>query len=149
MRLGPPTLSIRHLYTNIVLAIANILFFVFHTALILFNVFGWMWAKTRPWNLVTLMATVFSWLVMGAWKGIGFCICTEWHWEIRRAMGIHDSADSYLVLLVQKLTGWNPPVGLVNSVAGSVLAVCVLASVTLNVRDWRRRRKVEPATEAS
>ena len=126
------------------LAIANVLFFIFHTALILFNVLGWIWPATRPWNLATLGATFFSWVVMGFWKGMGFCICTEWHWQIRRAMGIKETADSYLVLLVQKLTGWNPPVALVNSVAAVVFIVSISASLYLNIRDWRRARLAKP-----
>lgn len=122
------------------LAVANIFFFVFHTALILFNVLGWIWRGTRKWNLLTLALTFVSWCVMGLWKGMGYCICTDWHWQIRRAMGLHDHADSYLVLLVQKLTGWNPPIGLVNSVAGVVFVGSLAMSVGLNVRDWRRSR---------
>ena len=123
-----------------VLAIVNICFFVFHTALILFNVFGWLWAKTRKWNLLTLLLTLVSWCVMGIWKGVGYCICTDWHWQIRRAMGIRDNADSYLVLLVQKLSGWNPPFSLVNTVAGVVFLISVIGSVVLNIADWRRGR---------
>jgi hypothetical protein len=132
------------------LAVANIFFFVFHTALILFNVLGWIWRPTRKWNLLTLGLTFISWCVMGLWKGVGYCICTDWHWQIRHAMGIHDNADSYLVLLVQKLTGWNPPIGLVNSVAGVVFLLSIGLSVGLNLRDWRRaRRRTAPVTDGS
>lgn len=120
------------------LAIANILFFVFHTVLILFNVLGWIWERTRKWNLLTLGLTLFSWCVMGIWKGAGYCICTDWHWQIRRAMGIRDNADSYLVLLVQKLSGWNPPIALVNTVALVVFVISLVASISVNAWDWRK-----------
>lgn len=123
----------------------NIGFFVFHTGLILFNVFGWIPQQTRRWNLATLLLTLFSWTVMGIWFGQGYCVCTDLHWRVRAAMGIHDGADSYLVLLVRMLSGWDPPVGLVNSVAAAVFAFSLVASVVLNARDWRRRHRLRPA----
>ncbi|HLK14203.1 MAG TPA: DUF2784 family protein [Fimbriimonadaceae bacterium] len=122
------------------LAALNIGFFVFHTALILFNVFGWAWRKTRRWNLVTLLATAFSWCVMGLWKGLGYCLCTDWHWRVREAMGIHETSSSYIVLLTRELSGWDPPVSLANTVAGIVFGTSVALSVGLNLRDWLRVR---------
>lgn len=119
------------------LAALNLTFFVFHTALILFNVFGWISKRTRRWNLLTLGLTVFSWTVMGVWFGQGYCVCTDLHWRVRAAMGIQDGADSYLVLLVRMVSGWDPPVSLVNGVAAGVFAVSLVASVGLNLRDWR------------
>lgn len=122
------------------LATANIALFIFHTALILFNVFGYLWPKLRRWNLVTLLLTLFSWAVMGIWKGVGYCVCTDLHWRVREAMGIHEHVDSYLVLLVQKISGWDPPVPLVNTVALVVFVVSLVSSVTLNIRDRRVSR---------
>ncbi|TFH36129.1 MAG: DUF2784 domain-containing protein, partial [Bacteroidia bacterium] len=34
--------------------IIDILFVIFHTSLIIFNLFGWIWRRTRLWNLGTL-----------------------------------------------------------------------------------------------
>src|SRR5437870_4368457 len=99
------------------LALANIFFFFFHTLLIVFNLFGWIWKPTRIWNLVTLSLTLVSWTIMGIWRGMGYCVCTDWHWQVREAMGIHETADSYVILLARKLTGWDPPVQLANSIA--------------------------------
>lgn len=119
------------------LAALNIGFFAFHTALILFNVVGWGFRRTRPWNLLTLLLTLFSWTVMGLWHGVGYCVCTDWHWRVREAMGLHDQADSYLVFLVKRLSGWDPPTGLVNLVAGAVFLFSLVMSVALNLRDRR------------
>lgn len=120
------------------LATLNIAFFILHTALILFNVFGWIPARTRRWNLATLLLTLGSWVGMGMWKGIGYCVCTDVHWRIRAAMGIHETADSYLVLLVRSLSGWDPPLALVNEVAQWVFLSALAMSVSFNVRDLRR-----------
>lgn len=124
------------------LPILNIFFFIFHTVLILFNVFGWIPRRTRRWNLVTLLATAFSWCVMGIWFGAGYCVCTDLHWRVRAAMGINDHADSYLVLLVRKLSGWDPPASLVNNVAMTVFVVTLIASITFNSLDARERRRL-------
>jgi hypothetical protein len=130
------------------LAIANILFYLGHTALIAFNVFGWIPKRTRRWNLATLLLTLTSWAIMGLWYGMGYCICTDLHWQVRRAMGIDETADSYLVLLIRNLSGWNPPVALVNSVAGCVLAVSLVCSVWVNVKDMRRRTQLDPIPQS-
>lgn len=116
---------------------------VFHTALIFFNVFGWLWKRTRRWNLITLGLTAVSWLLMGLWYGIGYCVCTDVHYRIRTAMGIDDPSGSYLQLLIWKLSGWWPAESLVNTWAGIVFGAAVLGSVVTNVLDWRRKRSMQ------
>ena len=123
------------------LAILNIVFFVFHTVLIVFNVFGWAHRKTRKWNLVTLLLTLASWVGMGMFYGMGYCICTDWHWQVREAMGIEDTASSYIVLLVRNVSGWEPPGSLANEVAKWVFLSALAMSVGLNARDWRKRKR--------
>lgn len=124
------------------LATLNIAFFVFHTALIAFNVFGWMHPRTRRWNLITLLLTLASWVGMGLWKGMGYCICTDLHWQVRRAMGIDETADSYLILLARTLAGWDPSVAMVNEWAKWVFLTLLVLSIGLNVRDARVSRGV-------
>lgn len=123
------------------LSALNIGFFLFHTALIAFNVAGWAWRRTRRWNLVTLLATAFSWGILGIWKGVGYCICTDWHWRVREAMGLHETSSSYIVLLVRTLTGWDPPVALANTTAMIVFLSSLSLSIALNVRDIREVRR--------
>jgi len=83
----------------------NIFFFVFHTCLTLFNLFGWIWKATRKLNLITLSATAFSWIVLGFWYGFGYCPCTHWHWLVRRELGYFDMPNSYIKFLIEELTG--------------------------------------------
>lgn len=121
-------------------AALNIFFLVFHTGLVVFNTIGWAWRRTRRLNLVTLLLTAFSWLVMGIWHGVGYCVCTDWHWQVRRAMGIHDPDTTYIQFLVRTTTGWVPNEKLVTTVTGIVFAASVLASVAFNLRDRRAPR---------
>src|SRR3954469_1950050 len=85
----------------------NYFFFCFHTALIFFNTFGWIFRKTRRWNLLTLLLTAFSWFVLGIWYGWGDCFCTDWHWTVRQRLGYVDKSNSYVHFLLLKLTGIN------------------------------------------
>ena len=72
------------------LFILNLLFFVFHTAGMIFNLVGWAWRRTRPFHLLTIGLTAFSWFILGIWHGWGFCLCTQWHWEVRQRLGYLD-----------------------------------------------------------
>lgn len=122
------------------LLVADALFWIFHTLLILFNVFGWMFRVTRRWNLITLALTAASWFVMGLWHGIGYCLCTDWHYQIREAMGIDDPDGSYLQLMAWKISGWFPPQDFTNRIAAWVFGIAVAGSLATNLRDaWRKR----------
>jgi len=112
----------------------NYFFFVFHTALILFNTFGWIWRKTRKWNLFTLSLTFLSWFGLGIWHGWGYCVFTDWHWEVRRHLGFHDMSNSYNQFLVKKLFGIDLSVPLVNTVTVVVFFLSFALSIALNVR---------------
>src|SRR5437016_458661 len=122
---------------TVVLQFLDVFLLIFHTLLIVFNCFGWAWKKTRKWNLLTLAATAFSWLVMGLWKGVGYCICTDWHWQVREALGHRMTESSYLDFLVKTISGWAPPLDLTRAVAGWVFGTSIVLSLALNVTDLR------------
>ena len=122
----------------------NGFFFVFHTGLILFILTGWMWRKTRRIHLILLVLTAFSWFILGIWHGFGYCPCTDWHWQVRSKLGHLDMPSSYLVFLIQKLTGLDIAQSMMDVVAVAVLVVCFGLSLALNVRDLKRRRLKEP-----
>lgn len=83
----------------------NSFFFVFHTLFTLFNLLGWLFPATRKWNLITLLLTAFSWFILGIWYGWGYCLCTDWHYEVREKLGYHDQQGSYIRFLLVKLIG--------------------------------------------
>lgn len=123
--------------------ILNILFFVFHTALVLFNCLGWIWKKTRRWNLFTLLLTAASWFIVGIWKGWGYCYCTDWHWQVRHKMGIYDHSNSYIHFLILKLTGVNIDVNLVEKATLVVFIIAFVLSVFFNLSDLMRSKKIK------
>ncbi|WP_297795592.1 DUF2784 domain-containing protein [uncultured Eudoraea sp.] len=117
-----------------VLQLVNYFFYLFHTVLILFNLFGWMFPKTRKLNLVSLLVTFASWGILGLWKGWGYCFLTDWHYAILRQLGENDLPSSYIAFLVEKLTGWMPGTELVNSLTLGLAVVALICSLWVNLR---------------
>jgi hypothetical protein len=120
----------------------NYFLFFFHTALIVFNSIGWIFPKLRRWNLIMLLLTAFSWFVLGIWFGWGYCICTDWHWNVRWILGYHDMSSSYIHFLIRKFTGLNFSEELVNIVTAVVFFSSLVISLCLNIRDFKRKQSI-------
>ena len=112
----------------------NIFFFVFHTVFTLFNVVGWTLPKTRKLHLITLSITAISWFVLGIWYGLGYCFCTDWHFQIREKMGYVDSSNSYIHFLILQLTGLNLNPKLVDNATLIVFLISFGLSIWVNIR---------------
>jgi hypothetical protein len=123
--------------------ILNIFFFVFHSLLVIFNCTGWIWKKTRRWNLITLLLTAASWFIVGIWKGFGYCYCTDWHWDVREKMGIQDESNSYIHFLLLKLTGINFQKSLVDKLTLIVFFMSLAISIWLNITDHQKKQKLK------
>lgn len=121
----------------------NIGFFVFHTSWIAFNCLGWIWRRTRRWQLATVLLTAVSWFGLGAWYGWGYCACTDWHWQIRARLG-YDDPPSYTQLLIRELTGIEMAPVSANVLTLVTLAAAGAMSIVLNVRDWRSENRARP-----
>jgi hypothetical protein len=117
----------------------NVFFFIFHTAITIFNCLGWIWKKTRKWHLITTLLTAGSWFVLGIWYGWGYCICTDWHWQVREQLGYYDQQRSYIHFLILKLTGLRVNEIIVEYLTLAIFLVTSILSVWLNVRDHRNK----------
>ena len=117
----------------------DVLFVVFHTALIVFNVLGWAWRRTRRLHLITISATLLSWFGLGVAYGWGYCPLTDWHWQIKRTLGETALPASWIKYYLDRITGIDWSGAVVDGlVIGSALAALAL-SVWLNLRDWSHR----------
>ena len=87
------------------LAFLDMAFLVGHTALIFFNLFGWAWRKTLRLNLLSIFLTAGSWIAFAPWYGLGYCPCTDWHWQVKEALGQTDLPNNYLTYLFDAWTG--------------------------------------------
>jgi uncharacterized protein DUF2784 len=116
--------------------ILNVGFFVFHTTWIAFNCLGWIWRRTRRWQLATVTLTTVSWFGLGVRYGWGYCPCTDWHWQVRERLG-HQDPPSYIQLLIHELSGIDLSPGWANALSLITLAAVAVLSVVLNFRDRR------------
>src|ERR671913_1553040 len=119
--------------------VLDISFFAFHTAWIAFNCLGWIWRRTRPWQLVTVSLTALSWFGLGIWYGWGYCPCTDWHWQVRARLGHHDP-PSYIQLMIHELFRVDLSPSAADALALVTLTAVAGISIRLNLRDWRAAR---------
>jgi len=116
-------------------------FVLFHGALVLFNLGGWMWQTTRRLHLVMISLTLLSWFGLGVFYGWGYCPCTDWHWQVKTRLGETGLPSSYIKYYADQLAGraWDPllvdAVTLLSSLSAFVL------SCWLNWRDRYSLRK--------
>ncbi|MCD6597268.1 MAG: DUF2784 domain-containing protein [Bacteroidales bacterium] len=78
----------------------NIFFLIFHSSLILFNLFGWIWKPLRKINLASLLLTGLSWFFLGIFYGVGYCPLTDWHYEVLNELGKTNLPSSYIQYLL-------------------------------------------------
>ena len=84
------------------LKVLDFFFILFHTGLVFFNLFGWIFRKTRVWNLITLLLTGSSWFILGIFYGIGYCPFTDWHFRVLERMGETNLPVSYMEYIVER-----------------------------------------------
>jgi len=122
----------------------DIFFVVFHTSLILFNMFGWIWKKTRLANLITLGITGSSWLILGLIVGmIGYCPLTDWHFNILYKLGKTDLPISYIKYLADRLTGLDFDQTFIDNATLYGFIIALIISLLININDFRKRRRAK------
>jgi hypothetical protein len=116
----------------------DIFFVIFHTSLIFFNLFGWLWKRTRKLNLVILSLTGASWLFLGLIVGtLGYCPLTDWHFRILEKLGKTNIPSSYIKYLADRLTGLDFNASLVDNVTLYAFIVALVFSVFFNIKDFK------------
>ena len=113
----------------------NLFFFLFHTLWMLFNMIGWAWRRTRPWHRLTLALTGASWFVLGIWFGWGYCLCTDWHWQVRQRLGYVDQDHSYTHMLLHQLTGIDLSYVFTDALTGVVFGLAIVLNLVMSLRD--------------
>jgi len=124
--------------------ILDIFFIFFHSSLVIFNLFGWIWKKTRLYNLITLGLTGGSWIFLGMLTGTpGYCPLTDWHFSVLENLGRTDLPDSYMKYLADRITGLDISASLVDSVTLYSFLAALLISVILNIRDLINKKSLQ------
>ena len=116
------------------------LFAVFHGGLVLFNLTGWVWAGTRRIHLAVIGLTLLSWFGLGLAYGWGYCPSTDWHWQVKRALGEIDLPYSYVKYYADRLTGLDWDAAFIDAVVLLLGLSAFGLSCWTNWRDWSARR---------
>lgn len=116
--------------------VIDIFFLVFHTFLILFNLFGWIWKKTRKANLFLLVLTGASWAGLGLFYGIGYCPLTDWHFSVLERLGVYNLPNSYIKYLADRITGMSFNQDIVDSLTLYLYLAALVISLAMNFRPW-------------
>jgi hypothetical protein len=132
--------SIQPFNSSNLLKLADIFFFVFHTVLTLFNLFGWAFRRTRQFNLITLLLTGFSWGVLGIFYGFGYCFLTDWHWSVREELGYETPYNSYIQFFFDTVFGVKTTAKVADTWTLILFLAALAISITLNIRDYRQKR---------
>ena len=111
----------------------NGLFHVFHIAIIIFAITGWMFPPLRMAHLALMLATLGSWFILGHWLGSGYCPVSDWHWKIKAALGEGRPRGTYIHLLLQRISGRELDSASVDKMVVIVTFVLAGISVALNV----------------
>jgi len=120
----------------------DIFFVLFHTFVILFNLFGWIWKRTRKYNLILLLLTGGSWLFLGLLVGtLGYCPLTDWHFDVLEKLGRTELPLSYVKYLADRLTGLNFSSSLVDTITLYSFLTALIISLFLSVRDYRKTHR--------
>lgn len=108
-----------------------------HLFIILFNLLGWVYPRTRRAHRALVAATAFFWLVIGPLYGaLGYCPLTDWHWQVKTARGEVSLPASYIDYLLRMAGLYLSPLSIDIAVGAVFLAVCC---ITLALW-WRENR---------
>lgn len=112
----------------------DLFFLIFHSVLILFNLFGWIWKKTRKLNLITLLLTGLSWVGLGVFYGWGYCFLTDWHWRILEKISETNLPDSYVQYLLNRIFEIQISGVAANYLTVILYVIALIFSVYFNLR---------------
>ena len=108
------------------LSLLDTLLYITHILVIGFNLFGWIWEKTRKLHLWVVGITLGSWLLLGLKYGIGYCFLTDWHWNVKRKLGEVDLPNSFVQYFFDSLGMSIAPSTTDYITVGSfALAICI------------------------
>ena len=118
-------------------------FLLFHSLWILLVVLGWIWSRTRRLSLAALVLTAVSWFGLGFWRGWGYCVCTDWHWQVRRSLGDLDLPHNYIAFLIREGTGLEVPDPILEPVILGAFLTSAVGGIGLRLRDRCRMTSTE------
>jgi hypothetical protein len=111
------------------LAIVDWCLTAIHVAVVLGFVTLWIPRRTARLHRALVILTAFSWLVLGATKGFGYCFLTDFQWRVKHARGITHLPGSFLKYAGDFVTGQNLPPRQVDTVAACAFVLVCVATI--------------------
>ncbi|UCG27421.1 MAG: DUF2784 domain-containing protein [Bacteroidales bacterium] len=121
--------------------LTDLFFLCFHSILVIFNLFGWIWKRTRRLNLITLSLTGGSWFILGIFYGLGYCPLTDWHFQALRQLGKTNLPNSYMKYIADRITGLDFNDRFVDTLTVILFFLALFISLVLNIRTSLAKRK--------
>jgi hypothetical protein len=119
------------------LIFADWLLTVIHFAVVSINMFAWIFPRTRTLHRVTIACTTLSWFLLGWFYGLGYCFLTDWHWQVKRALGEGPLPTSFIHHLLNDSWGLGVPAAIID-VAIAVVFFAALGIALFQL--WLERR---------
>ncbi len=123
------------------LQLLDIFFVVFHSALILFILFGWLVPRLRLAHLICVLLTGGSWFLLGLIYGIGYCPLTDWHWAVLYKMGKTGLPGAYIPYILERLLGISLTARTADAITLLGWLAALIVSVSLQIRLFINKRK--------
>jgi len=108
------------------LRILDLLLTLLHFVIIGFNLFGWIWKRTRRLHLIVVCATAACWFILGIWFGIG------WDWQIKEKLGEHNLPDSFIKYYADIIVGHSVNASLIDTFTAAGFFIAALLAVYSN-----------------
>ena len=120
--------------------VLDVLLELTHIIVILFNLIGWLFPKTRFVHWISVNITAFSWLVLGFFYGFGYCFLTDWHWQIKAKLGNIPNENSFITYLLHKV-GLSVSENIVDVITAVIFVIVFIISWIMN---FHRLRQLKP-----
>ena len=114
------------------LQILDIFFTLLHLVIILFNLIGWVWAKTRRVHFYCILLTAISWFILGIWYGWGYCPITDWQWQIKEKLGEGNLPNSFIKYFADQVSGEDINTHLIDTLTVVLFVLAAGLSVYVN-----------------
>jgi hypothetical protein len=85
-------------------------------------------------HLWVVIATVFSWLGLGLFKGLGYCFLTDWHWDIKRSLGETNLPNSFIKYIIDRAFNTDLNASFVDTMTAVVFGMVVIITTYFQLK---------------
>jgi hypothetical protein len=109
----------------------------------LVNLLAWIPKSTRKLHMIILVLTIVSWIGLGYFFGWGYCILTDWHWDILEYLGerpFHSAFVAYFFDRVFNVSMSNHFSNIIT-IAGLIFGLSGAIYVNIIIPKWKKKKR--------